>query len=328
MSANSQTTRHFYELAPFGTRATESLLPRDENPSSVRPKAFDNLLALAENPIASSRLSERLVAGERAKPGETTAGMKIELPLADTHGWAGDTPANTRTDLESDHVVLDPYIDLGAKDGGRIRVDLRLKCRYCSGKSQGLAGGDCWDDSCRNITAARTDSGRKSLGFGRRRRADSQAECQPGQEEQYRTDPCGNLPVTPSRLADSLLILSPFDLACLTGTATVASRNARPNLFRARPPEPPNRQKTSTPSTKGQEGLKIDDRRLTIEAEEVFQSVLHGGSNQQSAGVSKRTETILETPGSSMVTPYSTGQISIVRLLCVIKMNCVCWLMA
>jgi hypothetical protein len=39
------------------------------------------------------------------------------------------------------------------------------------------------------------------------------------------------------------------------------------------------------------------------------------------ANASKRTETSLETPGSSMVTPYMTCAISMVRLLCVIRMN-------
>ena len=34
------------------------------------------------------------------------------------------------------------------------------------------------------------------------------------------------------------------------------------------------------------------------------------------------TATSFETPGSSMVTPYSRSAISIVRLLCVIRMNC------
>src|ERR1700732_428558 len=36
------------------------------------------------------------------------------------------------------------------------------------------------------------------------------------------------------------------------------------------------------------------------------------------------TETILETPGSCMVTPYITGAIDIVFLLWVMMMNCVC----
>src|SRR6476660_4497923 len=39
------------------------------------------------------------------------------------------------------------------------------------------------------------------------------------------------------------------------------------------------------------------------------------------AGSSQRTETSLETPGSCMVTPYSTVAISIVRRLCVTTMN-------
>ena len=40
------------------------------------------------------------------------------------------------------------------------------------------------------------------------------------------------------------------------------------------------------------------------------------------------TETILEQPGSSIVTPYITSAVSIVRLLWVIAMNCVSWVMS
>src|SRR5262249_36214314 len=36
------------------------------------------------------------------------------------------------------------------------------------------------------------------------------------------------------------------------------------------------------------------------------------------------TDTTFETPGSCMVTPYITGAADMVRLLCVMMMNCVC----
>src|SRR5215831_18520977 len=42
----------------------------------------------------------------------------------------------------------------------------------------------------------------------------------------------------------------------------------------------------------------------------------------------KRTETNLDTPGSCIVTPYSTGAMLIVFLLCVMSTNCVCTLIS
>ena len=41
------------------------------------------------------------------------------------------------------------------------------------------------------------------------------------------------------------------------------------------------------------------------------------------AAVSKFTDTIFDTPGSCIVTPYITGAMLIVFLLCVMMMNCV-----
>jgi hypothetical protein len=51
-----------------------------------------------------------------------------------------------------------------------------------------------------------------------------------------------------------------------------------------------------------------------------FIGVLGGGS---AAGRSNFTETNFETPGSCMVTPYSDCAASMVRLACVMTMNCV-----
>ena len=46
------------------------------------------------------------------------------------------------------------------------------------------------------------------------------------------------------------------------------------------------------------------------------------GRGLRGDGSSQLTETSFETPGSCMVTPYSTDAISIVRRLCVTTMNC------
>lgn len=52
---------------------------------------------------------------------------------------------------------------------------------------------------------------------------------------------------------------------------------------------------------------------------------VHAGTATSSGSLaSNRTETSFETPASSIVTPYKTGQISMVRLLCVMRRNCVC----
>src|SRR6185295_17739342 len=68
-----------------------------------------------------------MAAGEqlRTVPGEDVARMKLDLALGDADSFGRDTLARIRSHLGSDLVVLGSY--LVVKDGGRIRLDMRLQ---------------------------------------------------------------------------------------------------------------------------------------------------------------------------------------------------------
>jgi len=146
---------------------------------------------------------------------------------------------------DNGRVVLESYIELGCEE--RVRDNLRLNCRRRWGNNRGVAGCGCRDGPCRSLTAARTGFGRKGLCFGWSRRAAREAECPHDPEGQCTPNACGKVPVTPSRLADSHLLLSPFALACLTGTFTAASRNARSTWSGPGPPNPGPENATTLP---------------------------------------------------------------------------------
>ncbi len=100
---------------------------------SVAVLGFRNLSGLPETAWLSTALSEmlttELAAGGklRAIPGENVARMRIELAVADTSGLARNTLERIRRNVGSDLVVSGSYTGLGARAGGRIRLDLRVE---------------------------------------------------------------------------------------------------------------------------------------------------------------------------------------------------------
>jgi len=98
---------------------------------SVAVLGFRNLSGRADEAWMSTALAEMLTtemaAGGRlrALPGEEVARMKLDLALGDADSFGRDTLARIRSHLGSDLVVLGSY--LVVKDGGRIRLDMRLQ---------------------------------------------------------------------------------------------------------------------------------------------------------------------------------------------------------
>jgi eukaryotic-like serine/threonine-protein kinase len=98
---------------------------------SVAVLGFRNLSGRADEAWMSTALSEMLTTEMAASgrlrtlPGEEVARMKLDLGLGDADSFGRETLARIRGHLGSDVVVLGSY--LVVKDGGRIRLDMRLQ---------------------------------------------------------------------------------------------------------------------------------------------------------------------------------------------------------
>jgi tetratricopeptide (TPR) repeat protein len=99
---------------------------------SVAILGFANLSGLPETAWLGTALTEMLATeiaaaeGLRPLPGETVARARAGLALEPSQALSGETLARLRKGTGAALVVHGTYLDLGARGGGRVRLDVRL----------------------------------------------------------------------------------------------------------------------------------------------------------------------------------------------------------
>ncbi len=134
---------------------------------------FSNLSRLPETAWLATALTEMLATelalaeGLRPLPGETVARVRADLALEPSQSLSPETLARLRRGTGAALAVHGTYLDLGARGGGRVRIDVRLVDAV---RGETLASfSETGDETALDAVTARAGSRlREALGAGRR----------------------------------------------------------------------------------------------------------------------------------------------------------------